>query len=78
MPIYSYEGLSIQIIDETSTPQPPNPLPLYDNEGNRVGEKPAIEMQQPRPSYEHIASTTGEWILPPKEGKENGTEENAS
>lgn len=64
--------------DETSIHEAPNPLSLYDNKGNRVGEKPAIEMQQPCSSYEHIASVMGKWVLPPKEDKENGTEENAS
>lgn len=69
MPIYSYQGSSIQIIDETKDYETPSPLPLYDDEGNRVGEMPAIEMNGQRPSSEHIASDTGEWILPEPQPK---------
>lgn len=69
MPIYSYQGSSIQIIDETKDYETPSPLPIYDDEGNRVGETPAIEMNGQRPSPKHIASETGVWILPDVEAE---------
>lgn len=64
MAIYGYQGSSIQIIDETKRPTKPSPLPLYNDDGNRVGESPSIEMNGQRPSPEHIASIGGEWVLP--------------
>lgn len=82
MPIYSYQGSSIQIIDEPSRPRKPSPLPLYDSDGNRAGESPPIEMNGQHPSPAHIASDTGEWILPEPQAEVTANEtdnpENAS
>lgn len=49
MKYYAIVGESIQIINETKEPLCPQGY---------------IEMQGERPSPEHIANDTGEWVLP--------------
>lgn len=70
MKVYGYIGESKQIIAEYANPQTPTPLVIYDNNGNEIGHKTAIEMNTQRPDSEYIADENGNWVLPTPTEKE--------